>query len=112
MNQIKLADQNHYYQSIQAKLHLAEQAADSPELRELEQQLQQQPDNHQLRLEFAAKLFAAQRIEEALDNVFAVLIADLHFANAKQQALDMLNSLPNGDPLAAQYRRRLYSMLY
>ncbi|MDT7526294.1 thioredoxin [Pseudidiomarina sp. GXY010] len=112
LSQIKLADQNHYYQSIQAKLHLAEQAADSPELRELDQQLQQQPDNHQLRLEFAAKLFAAQRIEEALDNVFAVLIADLHFANAKQQALDMLNSLPNGDPLAAQYRRRLYSMLY
>ncbi len=109
---INLANQDSYYQAVVAKLNMAQQAADSPELRDLQDQVAQQPDNLSLRLELAAKLYAAQRAEEALAQAFEVLQKDVNYAEAKQQVLDMLNSLPNGDPLASRYRGKLYSMLY
>lgn len=109
---IGLADQDSYYQHVVSKLQLAQQAADSPELRALQEQLAKQPDNLELALELANQLYQAQRVEEGLEQVFAVLKRDFNFANAKAQALDMLNGLPAGDPLAARYRRVLYSMMY
>ncbi|WP_417664809.1 thioredoxin [Pseudidiomarina sp.] len=112
LTSIRMADQDQYYQHVTSKLNVAKQAADSPELRQLAEQLTGAPDNHELRLELAAKLYAAHRAEEALEHIFAVLRQDLNFGHAKQQALDMLNALPKGDPLAASYRRKLYSMLY
>lgn len=112
LSSIRMADQDQYFQHVMSKLNVAKQAADSPELRQLAEQLTSAPDNHELRLELAAKLYAAHRAEEALEHIFAVLRQDLNFGQAKQQALDMLNALPKGDPLAASYRRKLYSMLY
>lgn len=112
LTSIRMADQDQYFQHVMSKLNVAKQAADSPELRQLAEQLTSAPDNHELRLELAAKLYAAHRAEEALEHIFAVLRQDLNFGQAKQQALDMLNALPKGDPLAASYRRKLYSMLY
>lgn len=112
LTSIRMADQDQYFQHVMSKLNVAKQAADSPELRQLAEQLTGAPDNNELRLELAAKLYAAHRAEEALEHIFAVLRQDLNFGQAKQQALDMLNALPKGDPLAASYRRKLYSMLY
>lgn len=109
---IKLVDQDGYYQHVVAKLELAQQAADSPELRALAERLQEQEDDHQLRLQYALALQQAHRSEEALEHTFIVLKQDLNFDGARKQALDMLNALPAGDPLAARYRRVLYSMLY
>ncbi|MGQ4275435.1 thioredoxin [Pseudidiomarina sp. E22-M8] len=109
---IRLADQDSYFQHVQSKLQLARQAADSPELRALQQQVREQPDNLELTLELANSLYQAQRMEEALEVIFSVLRRDFEFPQAKQQALDMLNGLPKGDPLAAKYRRVLYSMMY
>ncbi|CAB0151913.1 Thioredoxin [Pseudidiomarina piscicola] len=109
---IALADQDSYFQHVQSKLQLAREAADSPELRALQQQVEEQPDDLELALELATALYQAHRMEEALELVFQVLKQDFEFANAKQKALDMLNGLPKGDPLAAHYRRVLYSMMY
>lgn len=112
LNSIGMADQDSYYQHVLSKLTLAEQAADSPELRALVAAVEEAPDDLEKRLELAAKLYQAQRTEEALEHVFFVLRRDLAFGDARKQALDMLNGLPKGDPLAARYRRILYSMLY
>ncbi|MDN7127535.1 thioredoxin [Pseudidiomarina sp. 1APR75-15] len=109
---IRLADQDSYFQQVQSKLQLAKQAADSPELRALQQQVKEQPDNLELALELATSLYQAKRMEEALEVCFSVLKRDFNFPEARQQALDMLNGLPKGDPLAARYRRLLYSMMY
>lgn len=109
---IGLADQDSYYQHVVSKLELAKQAADSPELRALEEQAAAAPDDLELQLNLATKLYDAQRMEEALEVAFAVLQKDFNHGSAKKQTLDMLNGLPKGDPLAAQYRRKLYSMMY
>lgn len=109
---IPLVEQDSDYQRIKGKLELAEDAADSPELRALQEQVENNPDDLALKLQLALKFHEANRDEEALQQVFIVLGKDVNFADAKKYALDIINSLPDGDPLAATYRRKLYSTMY
>lgn len=109
---IPMVEQDSDYQRVKGKLELAEEAADSPELRALQEQVEQHPDDLSLKLQLALKCHEAQRDEEALQLVFTVLTKDVNFDNAKKYALDIINSLPDGDPLAATYRRKLYSTMY
>jgi putative thioredoxin len=109
---IPMVEQDSDYQRIKGKLELAEDAADSPELRALQEQAEQNPDDLSLKLQLALKFHEAHRDEEALQLVFTVLTKDVNFEGAKKYALDIINSLPDGDPLAATYRRKLYSMMY
>lgn len=109
---IPMVEQDSDYQRIKGKLELAEDAADSPELRALQDQAEQNPDDLSLKLQLALKFHEAHRDEEALQLVFTVLTKDVNFEGAKKYALDIINSLPDGDPLAATYRRKLYSMMY
>ncbi|WP_113908132.1 thioredoxin [Aliidiomarina celeris] len=100
------------YQHVLANIDLAEQAADSPEVRALEEQVAKSPNDLAARQQLALQYYQVKRYEEALNTLFSVLEADLNFAEAKKHTLDILNNLPAGDPLAATYRRKLYSMLY
>ncbi|MFP2768435.1 tetratricopeptide repeat protein [Oceanisphaera sp. KMM 10153] len=108
---IGMADQDSQYQHILARLELAEEAADSPELRELEQKLAAEPDSLQLKEELAVLYFQAGRQEEALQLLTEVLQKDLAFGEARKHFLDMLTTM-GADPVASRYRRKLYSMLY
>ncbi|MDO6611770.1 tetratricopeptide repeat protein [Shewanella sp. 1_MG-2023] len=111
---IGLADQDSYYQNLKAKLTLAEDAADTPEIRQLQQALEQQPDNADLSIDLAKALNQANRGEEALDSLFVILQKDLSAADGKvkQVFMEILTALGQGNTLANQYRRRLYSLLY
>lgn len=109
---IPMVEHDSDYQRLLSKIELAEDAADSPELRALQEDVEQQPDNHELRLKLALALQQAHRDEEALDHTFKVLKADLGSADAKRYAMDIINALPEGDPLASKARRTLYSMMY
>lgn len=108
---IGMADQNGQYQHILARLELAEEAADSPELRELEQKLTAEPESLSLKEELAVLYFQAGRQEEALQLLTEVLQKDLAFGEARKHFLDMLTTM-GADPVASRYRRKLYSMLY
>ncbi|WP_153916118.1 co-chaperone YbbN [Shewanella sp. TC10] len=111
---IGLADQDSYYQNLKAKLALAEDAADTPEIRQLQQALEQQPDNADLSIDLAKALNQANRGEEALESLFVILQKDLSAADGKvkQVFMEILTALGQGNTLANQYRRRLYSLLY
>ena len=108
---IGMADQDSQYQHILARLELAEEAADSPELRELEQKLAAEPESLTLKEELAVLLFQSGRQEEALQLLVEVLQQDLAFGDARKLFLDMLTTM-GADPVASRYRRKLYSMLY
>lgn len=101
-----------YYQQILATIELAESAADSPEIRALEDALSQTPNDFSLMQQLAVQYHTVKRHQEALELMFTILRHDLNFADARKQTLDILNNLPKGDPLASQYRGLLYSMLY
>lgn len=101
-----------YYQQIIAAIELAESAADSPEIRALEVELEGDPKNLALKQKLAVQYHIVKRHQEALDLMFAILKEDMGYADARKQTLDILNNLPPGDPLASQYRNKLYSMMY
>ncbi|AZG72903.1 tetratricopeptide repeat protein [Shewanella livingstonensis] len=111
---IGLADQDSYYHNLVAKLALAEDAADTPEIRQLQQNVADQPDNMDAVLILAKALNVAQRNEEALELLFAILQKDLNVADGKvkQVFMEILTAIGQGNALANQYRRKLYTLLY
>ncbi len=114
LDKVGLADQDGYYQSLKAKLTLALDAADTPEIRDLQQKFEQNPSNLVLLLELSKALHAAHRDDEALALLFEVLRQDLSAENGavKQTFMEILTALGQGNPIASQYRRKLYTLLY
>ncbi len=114
LEQIKLEDQDSYYKSLKTKLELALEAADTPEIRDLQQKYEQNPDDLSLLVSLAKALHQAGREEEALAPLYQVLTKDLSADNGavKQAFMEMLTALGQGNSLASQYRRKLYSLLY
>ncbi|WP_373285006.1 thioredoxin [Bowmanella pacifica] len=112
LDSVGMVDQDAQYQSLKGRIELAEQAAESPEIKALQEASEQQPDNLELKVKLAVQLQQAGRVEEALGLLMTVLQTDLAFGDARKVMLDCLNALPTGDPLASQYRRKLYSLLY
>lgn len=111
---IPLQDKDSRYQGLIAQIELLKQAADTPEIQQLQQQLQQQPDDVELAVKLSLQLHAVGRNEEALELLMAPLKKDLGAANgsARKTLMDILAALGTGDALAAKYRRQLYSLLY
>ncbi|WP_408733371.1 tetratricopeptide repeat protein [Shewanella sp. FJAT-52076] len=111
---VGLADQDAYYHSLKAKLVLAREAADTPEVRELQSRFASAPDNHALRIELARALAQAKREEEALELLFDVLKRDLgaEGGEVKQAFMGILTAMGQGSSIANGFRRKLYSLLY
>ncbi|WP_394201109.1 co-chaperone YbbN [Shewanella waksmanii] len=114
LDAIGLADQDSYFQSLKAKLTLALEAADTPEIRGLQQQLAASPDDIALVHKLASALHQASRNDEALESLYVVLQKDMTALDGqvKQLFLDILTALGQSDAMANQYRRKLYTLLY
>lgn len=109
---VGLVDQDNYYQSVVGKIELAEQAAESPEIKALEAELAQDPDNMDTKVKLAVQLHQANKTADALSLLLSVLQKDLSFGDAKKLTLDIINALADGDALKSEYRRKIYSLLY
>lgn len=112
VSSIKMVDQDSNYHAVVAKLELATTAADSPEIKALEEQLDQTPDNIELQKQLATQYSQVNRNEEALAILFALVQKNADEGESKHLLLDVLKALPEGDPLASKYRRKLFSMMY
>lgn len=114
LNTIPLQDQDTVYHGLIAEIELLEQAANSPEIQQLQAEIVRQPDNTELMIQLASQLMQVGRNEEALTLIFNPLLKDLNAGDGqiKKTLLDMLAALGTGDPLAAVYRRKLYTLLH
>ena len=112
LENIGLADQDNRYAVLQGKIALAEQAAESPELKALQAQHLADPEDKDIKIQLAVALHAAHQTEEALGLLYSVVQIDLNFGDAKKHLLEMINALPDGEPLKSSYRRKVYSLLY
>ncbi|NLS11607.1 co-chaperone YbbN [Vibrio sp. SM6] len=114
LEQIPLEYQDNYFESLVAKIALTQQAAESPELLELESAFAQNTNDLELRLELATLYHQAKRNEEALELLWQVLMTNLNVKDGeiKQRFMDILSALGQGDRVASTYRRKLYSLLY
>ncbi|MGS0726098.1 tetratricopeptide repeat protein, partial [Shewanella sp. 0m-11] len=72
------------------------------------------PDNLALAVELAKALHQAGRNDEALALLFAPLQKDVSALDGKVKGLflEILTALGQGNSLANQYRRKLYTLLY
>ncbi|OCG01794.1 thioredoxin family protein [Gilliamella sp. wkB308] len=114
LDSVPLQDQDTTYHGLQAEIELLEQAANSPELQLLQTELEKQPDNVELMIQLSSQLMQVGRQEEALELLFKPLTQDLNAGDGqvKKTLLDLLAALGTSNPLAASYRRKLYTLLY
>ena len=111
---IRLADQDATYEQLRAQLQIKREAARSPEIEALEQQLAADPDNLDIMAQLALQYTDSGHFKDAMEYLITILRRDLehHDGGSKKLLLDTISSLGKGDPLAAEYQRKLYSLLY
>ncbi|CAM3655874.1 co-chaperone YbbN [Vibrio aquimaris] len=114
LGNIPLEYQDNYYKGLVAKLELHEHSANSPEIQSLEKQFQAESSNVKLAAELALSYHQVNRDQEALEILWQFLSRDLNALDGevKKHFMDILAALGQTNPLASQYRRKLYSLLY
>ena len=111
---VRLADQDATWEQLRAQLEIKREAAKSPEIEALEQRLADSPDDLDLRHQLAVQYTNSGQFKDAMECLIGILRVDLGHADGatKKLLLDTIASLGKGDPLAAEYQRKLYSLLY
>jgi putative thioredoxin len=111
---VRLADQDAAYEQLRARLEIKRQAARSPEIEALEQRLAVTPDDLDLRAQLAARYTNGGQFREAMECLIDILRRDRNHGEGatRKLLLDTIASLGKGDPLAVEYQRKLYSLLY
>ena len=113
MAQIPIQDRDSRWQGLQNQISLLEQAADSPEIQQLQADYVRNP-TPEIAVKLANQLHQVKRNEQALELLFEWLRKDMSAGNGeiKSQFLAILSAMGNADPLVAKYRSQLYSLLY
>lgn len=111
---VLMQDMDAKYKSLLAKVELHNQAADSDEIRHLQDAFAENPANFKLGFDLAVQLSQINQQEQALEILLAILQQELNFADgdAKKAMMDILAALGQGNELASRYRRKLYALLY
>jgi len=114
LGEVRMVDQDAVYEQLMAQIELQRQAARSPELEALEQKLAQDESNLEVRVQLAVQLSTHGQYRDALEHLLVVLRTDRDWNNgeAKRMYLDTIATIGKGDPLAAEYQRKLFSILY
>ncbi|BFM21442.1 thioredoxin [Gilvimarinus japonicus] len=111
---VKLAEQDDVYQQATAMLELKKQSAGSPELEKLAEQHEQNPDDLNTAYAYAVQLNAEGQHRQALELLLDIFKRDRSFNDgaARKAITDILATLGKGDPLAVEYQRKLFTLLY
>ncbi|HEY3698251.1 MAG TPA: thioredoxin [Spongiibacteraceae bacterium] len=111
---IKLVDRDQRHQQLLAQIELQREAAKTPEIRSLEETLRQAPDDLEVAYQLALQYSQNQQHREALDLLIEIVRKNKQFreGGAKKTLLDIIAMLGNTDPLAKEYQRKLFSLMY
>ena len=114
LNEVRLVDRDALHEQLMAQIELKREAGKSPEIEALEAELANDDSNHGVRVKLAVQLTTGAHYRDALEHLLVVLCADRDWNNgeAKRLYLDTIASIGKGDPLAAEYQRKLFSLLY
>ena len=112
LTQIPIQDRDSRWQGLQAQIELLEQAAESPELQQLQADYATKK-TPEIAIRLANQLHQVGKNEEALTLLFEWLKGDLNASNGevKSQFLAILSAL-GSDAIVPKFRRQLYSLLY
>ena len=111
---VALKDRDTFFEQVVAQLDLKQASARTPQIQELEDKLNADPDNMELAFELAIQFSQENYHREALELLFTVLQTDRHFRDgeAKKTYLDIIATLGKGNPLAIEFQKKIYTLLY
>ena len=114
LDEVRLVDREAVHEQLMAQIELKREAGKSPEIEALERELGLDESNHGIRVKLAVQLSAASHFRDALEHLLVVLRSDRDWNNgeANRMYLDTIATIGKGDPLAAEYQRKLFSILY
>ena len=114
LSEVRLVDRDALHEQLMAQIELKREAGKSPEIEALEAELAGDESDHAVRVKLAVQLTTGAHYRDALEHLLVVLRADRDWNNgeAKRLYLDTIASIGKGDPLAAEYQRKLFSILY
>ncbi len=101
-------------EAAHAQLELARQAADAGPVAELEAAVEADPSDPQARFDLAQALYAAGKVQEAVDQLLELFRRDRDWNEgaAKTQLFTIFDSLKANDPIVLHGRRKLSSMIF
>lgn len=111
---VKLVDQDARYHQVAAQLQLKRQAAKTPELTALEEAYAREPDNFDIAYQLALQLHQEAMYRPALELLLTILQKNRHYGegSARKTMTDIITSLGKGDPVAVEFQRKLFTLLY
>lgn len=114
LGEVRMADQDAQWEQLVALVKLKREAAKSPEIEALEQKLAADPGDLDVRQQLALQYNDSGMHAEALDALFFILQKDKdhHDGGTRKALLDIIATLGKGDPLAAEYQRKLFGLMY
>lgn len=114
LEKVKLAHRDGHWHQAFAQIELRREAAKTPEVRLLESALASDPTNLETAYQLALQHGQNQSYRDALELLIGILRQQRDYQDgaAKRALLDMISVLGKGDPLAAEYQRKLFSLLH
>ena len=114
LDDVRMADQDAAYEQLRAQLEIKREAAKSPEIDALEQKLAANPDDLDVRHQLGVQYTNSGQYREGMEQFITILQKEVDHGDGatKRLLLDTIATLGKGDPLAAEYQRKLYSLLY
>ncbi|GAB3110493.1 thioredoxin [Aestuariicella hydrocarbonica] len=114
LDKVKMVDQDAAYNQAKALLELKREAASSPELQALQEKYQANPEDAEIAYQLSVQYSQNGQAREALELLLGLLRKNLNYDEgaAKKVYMDILASLGKGDPLAVEYQRKIYTLLY
>ncbi len=111
---IPLAEQDQLYRELSAQLDLAREAALSPEIETLQTMLNENPDDLDAMFKLAVQFSQENHHKEALELLYLLLQRDKEYneGSAKKTMVEIITTLGKGDPLATEFQRKLFGLLY
>lgn len=114
LDKVMMVDQDAAYEQAMALLKLKREAASSPEMKALEEKHATNPDDMETAYLLSVQYSQHGKPREALDLLLGLLRKNLNYDDgaAKKAYMDIVTSLGQGDPLAVEYQRKIYTLLY
>ncbi len=111
---VRMADQDAAWEQLKAQLQIQREAARSPEIAALEAKIAEDPQNLDLQHQLAVQYSSQGLHKEALETLYGILVVDKEHGDGstRKALLDAIATLGKGDPIAAEYQRKLFGLMY
>jgi putative thioredoxin len=114
LSTIKMADQDAHYEQLLAQVALKKQAAKTPELTALETAYANSPQDLTVRYQLALQYYQEDQHRLALEHLLEIIRTERNFAEgeARKTFTAIIAALGKADPLAIEFQRKLFTLLY